>query len=144
MSAWWRLTSGLVAAVPTLAQAAGSDEASRSNATALTLPGGSGMLVQLTLGLLVVLALAVALSWLLRRYALPRDGLIRVAGGLPLGHRERLLLVEVDNTRLLLGITSTQIQTLHVFAAATTETTTPTFQLPSLAVSETPRERAPL
>lgn len=76
---------------------------------------GSGLLVQLTLGLLVVLALAIGLSWLLRRYALPRDGLIRVVGGLPLGTRERLLLIEVDQVRLLIGVTAQQIQTLHVF-----------------------------
>ena len=77
-----------------------------------------GLLTQLTLGLLLVLALAVGLSWLLRRYALPRDGLIRVVGGLPLGARERLLLVEVDEVRLLIGITAHQIQALHVFTAS--------------------------
>ncbi len=77
-----------------------------------TVPSG-GLLVQLTLGLLVVLA--IGLSWLLRRYALPRDGLIRVVGGLPLGTRERLLLIEVDQVRLLIGVTAQQIQTLHVF-----------------------------
>lgn len=93
-------------------------EPSRLDSVAAVAPGG-GMLAQLTLGLVVVLALAVGLSWLLRRYALPRDGLIRVVGGLPLGSRERLLLVEVDKTRLLLGVTATQIQTLHVFAPGT-------------------------
>ncbi len=76
-----------------------------------------GLLAQLTLGLIVVLALAVGLSWLLRRYALPRDGLIRVVGGLPLGTRERLLLIEVDEVRLLIGVTAQHIQTLHVFNA---------------------------
>ncbi|MFZ1829846.1 MAG: flagellar biosynthetic protein FliO [Candidatus Competibacteraceae bacterium] len=74
-----------------------------------------GLLAQLTLGLVVVLALAVGLSWLLRRYALPRDGLIRVVGGLPLGARERLLLIEVDEVRLLIGVTAQHMQTLHVF-----------------------------
>lgn len=77
----------------------------------------SGLLTQLTLGLVVVLALAVGLSWLLRRYALPRDGLIRVIGGLPLGTRERLLLIEVDEVRLLIGVTAQRIETLHTFAA---------------------------
>jgi len=61
------------------------------------------MLVQLTLGLAVVLAAAIALSWLLRRYALPRGGAIQVIGGLPLGSRERLLLIEVDQVRLLIS-----------------------------------------
>ena len=104
-------------ALPELALTAGV-EPSRAESALPTLaaaPGG-GMLAQLTLGLVVVLVLAVGLGWLLRRYALPRDGAIRVIGGLPLSNRERLLLVEVDETRLLLGITATQIQTLHVFA----------------------------
>lgn len=104
-------------ALPGLALAA-SAEPGRAESAIPTVPAvpGGGMLAQLTLGLVVVLALAVGLSWLLRRYALPRDGVIRVIGGLPLSSRERLLLVEVDETRLLLGITPTQIQTLHVFA----------------------------
>ena len=88
------------------------------------------MLVQLTLGLLLVLALAVGLTWLLRRYALPRDGLVRVLGGLPLGSRERLLLVEVDEVRLLIGITAHQIQALHVFTPSSSKPadTPPIFQ----------------
>lgn len=49
----------------------------------------SGVLTQLTLGLAVVLALAVGLSWLLRRHLLPRGGVIQVIGGLPLGSQER-------------------------------------------------------
>lgn len=70
---------------------------------------------QLALGLLLVLALAVGLSWMLRRYALPRDGVIRVIGGLPLGTRERLLLIEVDEVRLLIGVTAQHMQTLYTF-----------------------------
>lgn len=100
--------------LPGLALAVGA-EPGRAESTALS----GGMLVQLTLGLAVVLALAVGLSWLLRRYALPRSGgIIRVLGGLPLGTRERLLLIEVDEVQLLLGITATQIQALHVFSPA--------------------------
>lgn len=100
--------------LPGLALAVGT-EPGRAESTALS----GGMLIQLTLGLVVVLALAVGLSWLLRRYALPRaGGMIRVLGGLPLGTRERLLLIEVDEVRLLLGITATQIQALHVFSPA--------------------------
>lgn len=79
---------------------------------------GSGMVTQLTLGLAVVLALLLGLTWLLRRYALPQDGgAIQVIGALPLGSRERLLLIEVDRVRLLIGVTASQIQALHVFPA---------------------------
>ncbi len=102
---------------------------------------GAGVLAQLTLGLVAVLALAVGLSWLLRRYALPRGGAIRVIGGLPLGSRERLLLVEVDEARLLIGITPSQIQTLHVFAPATSRSTgAPLFQIVPPPPSESPHD----
>ncbi len=108
-----RLAVAALLALPTLTLAAGVDPG-----RAETLAVSGGMLTQLTLGLAVVLALAVGLSWLLRRHVLPRGGAIRVIGGLPLGSRERLLLVEVDEVRLLIGVTSQQIQTLHVFPPA--------------------------
>lgn len=129
-------TGAALLALPGLALAAGA-EPGRVESAMTGLPGG-GMLLQLTLGLVAVLALAVGLSWLLRRYALPRGGLIRVIGGLPLGSRERLLLVEVDETRLLLGVTASQIQTLHVFAPATVQPISPpSFRIaPSLSSAE--------
>ena len=92
-----------------------------------------GMLTQLTLGLAVVLALAVGLSWLLRRHVLPRGGAIRVIGVLPLGSRERLLLIEVDETRLLIGVTSQQIQTLHICPPAPPFAMTPEPPTPELS-----------
>ncbi len=88
--------------------------AAESSRTESLMPGG-GLPTQLTLGLIVVLATAVGLTWLLRRYALPRSGAIQVLGGLPLGSRERLLLIEVNDVRLLIGVTSGHIQALHVF-----------------------------
>ena len=109
-----RVALTLLPAWPVLTLAAGADP----GRTELPAVVSGGMLTQLTLGLVVVLALAVGLSWLLRRHVLPRGGAIRVIGGLPLGSRERLLLVEVDEVRLLIGVTSQQIQTLHVFPPA--------------------------
>lgn len=108
--------SGWMLAPPVWAQAV-STEPARAESTLFN----SGVLTQLTLGLVVVLALAVGLSWILRRYALPRDGLIRVVGGLPLGTRERLLLIEVDEVRLLIGVTAQRIETLHVFTTPVSE-----------------------
>ena len=134
----WPATSALLFALS--ARAAAGGEPGRLEPAASVLPGG-GLLAQLTLGLVVVLALAVGLSWLLRRYALPRDGLIRLVGGLPLGSRERLLLVEVDETRLLLGVTATQIQTLHVFAPGNARPThAPPFRLEPSPLAEPPHD----
>lgn len=94
----------------------------------------SSVLGQLTFGLLVVLALVIGFSWLLRRYALPRDGMIRVLGGLPLGTRERLLLIEVDDVRLLIGVTAQRIETLHTF----TQPAASSFSLPEQAPHDPP------
>ena len=106
------------------------------------MPSGS-MLLQLTLGLVVVLATAMALSWLLRRYALPRGGAIQVIGGLPLGSRERLLLIEVDQVRMLIGVTSSQIQALHVFPAPPSSPKPATFKImPDSPLTETAHDRS--
>lgn len=79
--------------------------------------GGAGV-AQMLLGLGLVLALILGAAWLLRRFA-PLRGIggevIRLRGGLALGARERLVLVEVDNVRLLVGVAPGRVQTLYVF-----------------------------
>ena len=40
---------------------------------------------------------------------------MKIVSSMPLGTRERLLLVDVGGKQLLLGVTATQINTLHVF-----------------------------
>lgn len=78
-----------------------------------------GGITQMLLGLLVVLGLLAAAVWLLRRYMpLQRgEGALKVVAGLTLGARERLVLVEADGARLLLGVAPGRVQTLHVFEA---------------------------
>lgn len=79
--------------------------------------GMGGQLTQLVLGLLLVIGLIFALAWLLRRVqsASPRNGqLIEVLGSRALGARDRLVLVQVGNEQILLGITPGRITPLHV------------------------------
>lgn len=82
------------------------------------LVSGSG-LGQMTLGLVAVLALIFALAWAVRRFgrvqSLP-TGALRVLGGLSVGTRERVVLVKIGNTQLLLGVAPGRVQTLHVLA----------------------------
>lgn len=125
-------------ALPNLVMAA---EVGRPESAVTALPG-SAMLGQLSLGLVAVLIVAVGLSWFLRRYAMPKDGLIRVVGGLPLGNRERLLVIEVDQTRLLIGITPHQIQTLHVLAAPPAQPAEPPPFSLALSTMEQPHDPA--
>lgn len=70
------------------------------------------------LGLAVVIALVFALAWVARRVSTlrglsgTRGGPIQVVGQLALGTRERLLLVEVDGRRVLLGVVPGSISRL--------------------------------
>ena len=76
-----------------------------------------GQLTQLVLGLLLVLGLIFALAWLLRRVqqAGPRQGqVIELIGSRALGPRDRLMLVQVGNEQILLGLSPGTITALHV------------------------------
>ncbi len=81
--------------------------------------------LNMTMGLIVVLVLIFGLAWVLKKYGrLPSSNLadMKILGGLSLGTREKALLIEVENTRLLIGVTPGQIQTLHVLGAADNKT----------------------
>ncbi|MDB6144643.1 MAG: Flagellar biosynthesis protein FliQ [Pseudomonas sp.] len=97
--------------------------------------GVGGQLTQLVLGLGLVVGLIFALAWLLRRVqrAGPRNNqLIELLGSRALGPRDRLLLVQVGNEQILLGITPGRITPLHVLkepvqVPATSQQATPEF-----------------
>lgn len=91
-------------------------------ATAAVAPasGGSmaGQLAQLVLGLLVVLGLIFFLAWMLRRVqqAGPagKGQVIDIVSSRALGPRDRLVLVQVGNEQILLGLSPGTITALHV------------------------------
>ena len=77
----------------------------------------AGQLTQLVLGLLLVLGLIFFLAWLLRRVqqAGPRQAqVIELIGSRALGPRDRLVLVQVGNEQILLGLSPGTITALHV------------------------------
>jgi len=72
---------------------------------------------QLTLGMLLVLGLIVTIAWLLKRtgrFQMGAGGGLRVLGGLSMGARERVVLLQVGEKQLLLGVAPGRVQTLHV------------------------------
>lgn len=76
----------------------------------------SGALLQGLLGLGMVLAALAAFFWFLRRFSpgqTAAQGVVKVVGGVMLGPRERLVVVEVGETWLLLGVGGGQVSTLH-------------------------------
>ena len=73
--------------------------------------------LNMAMGLVVVIALILGLAWVLKKYGrLPNNSQVdmKVLGGLSLGSREKAILIEVENKRLLVGVTPGHIQTLHV------------------------------
>ena len=99
--------------------------------------GVAGQLTQLVFGLLLVLGLIFFLAWLLRRVqqagpAGKGQG-IELIGSRALGPRDRLMLVQVGNEQILLGLSPGSITALHVLKepvqVPTTEKTTPEFAL---------------
>jgi len=78
-----------------------------------------GALLQGLFGLLVVLALLYAFLLLLRRFGTGQagaPGIVRIVGGVMLGPRERLVMVEVRDTWLLVGVASGQVSLVHSMA----------------------------
>lgn len=81
---------------------------------------GLGALGKIGFALLGVIALILLCAWLLRRFggtSLRLGAHLRVVGSSALGQRERLVLVEMAGTWLLLGVTAGQISKLHEMPA---------------------------
>jgi len=78
----------------------------------------SGSIVQIIFSLLLVLAAIMLVAWLLKRMNVAQQGsanLLKVLGSVAIGQRERIVLVEVYDTCLLVGVGPGQIRTLHTF-----------------------------
>lgn len=81
--------------------------------------------------LLLVIALILALAWLLRRLpgaALRGHGDLRVVASLAVGVRERVLVVAVGDQQLLIGVTSEQINLLHRLETPIADASPPDFR----------------
>lgn len=80
--------------------------------------GSARHLSSVLLGLVAIIALIFLLAWFYRKASggnWLRSGSIRILAALALGTRERLLLVDVGGTQILLGVTAQNITRLHVF-----------------------------
>ncbi|GAB3285989.1 flagellar biosynthetic protein FliO [Parahaliea aestuarii] len=81
---------------------------------------GLAALGKTAVALAVVLALIYGASALLRRIGGVRtaaNGNLQVVSSVAVGQRERVVLVDVGDTRLVLGVASGQVNTLHSMPA---------------------------
>ncbi|MFJ3049343.1 flagellar biosynthetic protein FliO [Pseudomonas nitroreducens] len=89
-----------------------------ASSTPSLITGSAGaQLMQLLLGLVLVVGLIFLLAWLVRRVqqVVPRGNqAIRLISSQALGPRDRLVLVQVGEEQVLLGLTPGRITPLHV------------------------------
>ncbi len=116
---WLTSTVRSLAAAVVLAIAAptrAADTASEAPAAPSFEPMADGLLgVMLNLGL--VIAAIVAFAWIIRRVQGATgnvSGAMRVAGALSVGPKERVLLIDVGERQLVVGVTPGSMRTLHV------------------------------
>ncbi|MBY0474570.1 MAG: flagellar biosynthetic protein FliO [Nitrosomonas sp.] len=80
--------------------------------------------LQMMGGLLLVLALIGGITWLLKRYSLiptTTAGIVKVVATTGVGQRERVVIVEIDNTWLVLGVATGRVNKLHTMTKPTNE-----------------------
>ena len=82
-------------------------------------PISSPYLMKLTLGLILVVALIFLFAWLLKKFNLnqgSQNGLIRIIAGLSMGTRDRIVLLQIGEEQILLGLSPGRIQKLHTLS----------------------------
>ena len=100
-----RLAIAGLACAPTMALAQGVED-----------PLSYQVLLRMSGGLLLVVALVFVAAWGLRRFGrLPTAGssTLQLLGGIAVGQRERVVLIKAGNEKLLLGVAPGRVQMLH-------------------------------
>lgn len=113
-----RAADSLVLSTSGAASGAAGNTAATHTAAPVISNGAS--LAQAGLGLFAVIALILATAWVARRAGLMRQGAggaMKVVGSLMLGARQRLVMIEVGDTWIVLGVSAGEIRPLHTMPA---------------------------
>lgn len=77
----------------------------------------SGFFMQSVTALFIVLASVIALAWVMRRFGRLQSsakGALQMIDGMALSTRERIVLVQVGDTQILLGVAPGRVEAVHV------------------------------
>lgn len=103
-----RIQSALfVAVIPTLGSAA--------DTAAVAAPASPAGMLQVMIGLILVLGILVVIAWGMKKIGAGKPaggGAIHIVGGINVGNRERILVVEVAGEWIVVGVTPTSITAL--------------------------------
>ncbi|WP_250473324.1 flagellar biosynthetic protein FliO [Caballeronia sp. GAFFF1] len=130
-----RLTAVVVLAAPIFAHAADMNAVNHAAQIASGVGAGSavpslgfGAVLQTLLGLAVVIGFVFGCAWLARKFGYQggkRSGLVKVVGGASLGNKERVAVVEIGDTWLVLGAGPGNVRLLHTMPAGSAEAEVP-------------------
>ncbi len=112
----WRQIACLLLALPVSVPLQAADRAPSPIGMAGEIMDGAFML-QFVVGLAIVLVSIVGLAWLMKRAGGLRSsaqGTLRVIDGIALSARERIVLVQVGDTQVLLGVAPGRVNRVHV------------------------------
>jgi len=87
--------------------------------SATSTPSGFAMILQVLVALGFVIALIFATAWIMKKVQLVKPSFgrqIKVIESLSVGRKEKLLLVELNNTNLLIGVGSQSLNVLHEYS----------------------------
>ena len=103
------------------------------------LAGGGAALVRMGVGLACVVALILACAWAARRFGFASrvqgNAPMKIVSTLSLGPRDRVIMLEVDDTWLVVGVNAGGMTTLHSLPAKAAAAASATPVRPDLAAS---------
>ncbi|MFT5532913.1 MAG: flagellar protein FliO/FliZ [Burkholderiaceae bacterium] len=112
MKRYGLLFPALLAAPEIFAQAATVAVPAAATTSTVTSPGS---MLQVMVGLMVVLGLLIAVAWSMKKMGAGKHtaaGALKIVGGVSVGNRERILVVEVADQWIVVGVTPTSINAL--------------------------------
>lgn len=80
-------------------------------------PLSASSITNMVMGLGLVLIIIFLMAWLVRKMGgmqISGSQKLRLLGGISLGAREKVVLIQIENKRLVLGVAQGQVNTLHV------------------------------
>ena len=86
-----------------------------ANAAEAASISAAGSAVQVIFGLIMVLGVMMLIAWLFKRYApgIGQDNSVaRIVGGVSVGNRERVLVIEVADRWLVVGVSPSQVTSI--------------------------------
>jgi len=116
MHIYYRVIAAASCLALPLAAVAADSKAGAAKGVAME-PVSMGNVVQLVIALVVVLLAIAGVGWMVRRlgrFPAGTSGVLKVLGGLAMGQRERVVLLQVGDKQLLVGVAPGRIETLYV------------------------------